>query len=142
MKDHLLRHSGLESTGIYHPGTLRYKAEVVFGNPKDACKGIGICHMIVGDTRLPVLQCNFGERIRCTTALRENSWLMVSFERSVLTPELEKVYFRPSGFYNPRLFVLNHYPGLSRGQGSLHLHAGFHPFAKDEQALHVYFRLG
>lgn len=142
MKEYLLRHSGLESTGIYHPATLRFKAEVVFGNPKDSCKGIGICHMIVGDAFPRAFQCNFGERISCYTELQENASLVVTFERNMLTSEFEKIYFRPTGFYNPRVFVLNHYPGLKRGHLPLYLNPGLHPFVKDEHTYQVYFRLG
>ncbi len=141
MKEHLLSYSGAEGLHPARLGMLKFKGEVVFGNPKDACKGIGICHLIVGDNHSSMVACRKGKRAKCILSLRFPGTLLLAFDLSTLSPDVEDLYFSKQSFFNPRMFMIRQFPGLSERFLPLRIPAGFHAILRDEKTLYVYLRL-
>ncbi len=122
-------------------GIRKYGAEVVFGNPKDNCKGVGICHLVFSPQDFQGLACRSGSKARCVVAHAAPGQLWLSFAKEQLTASLSELYFSGNCFYNPRLFLIARYPGLPKGHEPIRIPAGLYPISHAGNLIHVYFRL-
>ena len=122
-------------------GTRRYGAEVVFGNPKDNCKGVGICHLVFSPQDFPGLPCRSGLKTRCVVAHAAPGELWLSFAREQLSAHLAELYFSGNCFCNPRMFLISQYPGLPKGHAPIRVPAGLYPISHVGNQIHVYFKL-
>jgi hypothetical protein len=141
MKEHLFYQGNPLGFTPLAAGTKRYGAEVVFGNPKDHCKGVGICHLVLSRQFNSFLACKNGHRAKCTVAYTAPGHLWLSFAREGLTDYLADLYFSGNYFYNPQLFLIHQYPDLPKGHAPLRVPAGCYPLLEADNRIHIYFRL-
>jgi len=123
-----------------HVQQATFHGDVVFGSPKDDCRGTGICKIISG-AEFPDLKRSCSRTKVQFQCLVEGEALKVTFENRNLCANLMRHYFSKTNLEIPMALAVSPILASVMGLNLTMIQAGIYPILLEKNGYSVTFRL-